>query len=105
MVRSQPTKNRLGQGMDRRLPPTGHYFPTKPRYHSLPLITYHPRVATNRTSGGTPPCGPSRLPHEKADPHSSRVEYHSTTLSTSRQGLFRRSSTALPRTTYLGSRY
>ena len=50
------------------------------------------------------PCCSSCLPYQKTDPHSSRVEYHSTTLSTPCASLFRGSSAALPRTAHLGSR-
>src|SRR5882672_9804858 len=91
--------------MDRRFPSPGHHLTSQSSHDPIPTEAYHARTATNPTSERTPPCCSSRLPHQEADPHSSRMEHHSTNLQTSRPSLLRRSRTTLPRTTYLGSRH
>src|SRR5712671_692559 len=90
--------------MDRRFPLARHYLSSRPPHDSIPIKTFQLRVTTNPTTKRTSSCRSSRLPHQKTDPHSSRVEHHSPTLSTSRASFFRRSSATLPRAAHLGSR-
>src|SRR5712675_253139 len=90
--------------MDRRLSPTRHYLPSRSSRDSIPVETVQLRVTPDPTTKRTLPCCSGRLSYQKTDPHPSRVEYYSTTLSTPRVSLLRGSSAALPRATHLGPR-
>src|SRR5712675_2601872 len=91
--------------MDRCLPSTHHHLPPRSPCNTFPTKAHHPRTTTGPISERTSPRHSSRLSHEKTNPHPSRVEYHSTTLSTSRSSLFRGSRATLSRTAHLGSCY
>src|SRR5712671_3238996 len=105
MVRRQPTKNRLGQRLDRCFSPTCHHLLPRPSHYLTSVETRSTHTTTESFPRRTPPRCPSRLPHEEVNPHTSRVEHDSTTLSTTCVSLFRRGGATLPRTTHLGSRY
>jgi len=85
--------------------PTYHHLLPRISHYSTSVEACNAHATTNSFPRRTPPGGPSRLPHEKTNPHTSRVEHDSTTLSTTRTSLFRRSSATLPRTMHLGSRH
>src|SRR5712675_373696 len=60
MVCSQPTKDRLGQGMDRCLPSPSHHLPIGSPFDSVPIKTHYTRIATSPIPKRTSPCRSSR---------------------------------------------